>query len=220
MKQFRSFVIAALAAATLALLPRGTAAQQEITTDFTGGVTIPTGDISDAVDVGPAFTVGLNLRVHDRVSIRAEGGADFLLGKDGLSSTGITDTFEGPDITQTRLDAGIVLHAVTPEDGRGAWVNADVAGGVHILSTERFERQTGPAQVTRIDVSSAYLGASGGIDVGYQFHESVSAFVGGDVELTFADEDDFANYADLGITPFESVVTFPLQAGLKFHFQP
>lgn len=218
MKQFRSFVIAALAVATLALLPRGTAAQQEITVDFAGGIAVPTGDVSDVVDVGPAFTVGLNLPVHDAVSIRVGGGADFWTGKDDL--VGEIGTFEGPNLTHTRLNAGIALHAVKADDDQGAWVDVDIGGAYNIITSERFERQTGPGDVTIIDLSEGYIGAKGGVDVGYKFSDQVSAFVGGDVHLTFADEEDSAGYADLGVEPFESVISIPLQAGLKFHFQP
>ena len=217
MKQFRSFVIAALAVATLALLPRGTAAQQEITVDFAGGIAVPTGDISDAVDAGPAFTIGLDLPVHEIVSIRVGGGADFWSGKEIDNGFAVLD---GPDLTHTRLNAGIVLHAVEPTDDQGAWVDADIGGSYNVVTTERFERQTGPNDVTEIDISSGYIGAKGGVSVGYKFSDQVSAFVGGDVHLTFADEDDFADYSDLGVEPPSSIVSIPLQAGLKFHFQP
>lgn len=218
MKEFRSFVIAALAAATLALLPRGAAAQQAITTDFAGGVAVPSGDVSDAVDLGPAFTVGVNFQVHDMISIRAEGGADFWSGKDDLVAT--NGVFEGPNITHTRLNAGLVLHAVQPDGDTGAWVDLDAGAGYHILTSERFERQTSGPDVTVIDVSTGYLGAKGGLKVGYKFTDQVSAFAGGDVNLTFADEEDWAEYADLNVDPFSSVMSIPVQAGLTFHFQP
>lgn len=219
MKKVHSLALTVLAAGALALAPQGLLAQQEITTDFSGGAAIPGGDLSDAVKLGPGFTIGLGFRVHDRVSIRAEGGADIFAGED--FSTVTEPTFEGPDLTVTRLDAGLVLHAITAEQTDGFWVDADVGAGVHILTSDRFERQILANQVTIIDVSKAYFGAKGGLTFGYRFTDQVSAFVGGDAYLTMADTEDTASYNDIpGVAPLETLWTFPVTAGLKFHFQP
>lgn len=219
MKNVRSLAVAAFAAAAVALAPQSVMAQQEITTDFSGGIAIPAGDVSDAVKVGPGFTVGLNFRVHDRVSIRAEGGADLWQGEDFSTTT--EPSFEGPDLTVTRLDAGLVFHALTPDQTDGFWVDADVGAGVHILTSDRFERQIRENRVTILDVSSAYFGAKGGLDFGYRFTDQISAFVGGDAYLTLADEEDTDGYSDIpGVSPLETIWSFPVTAGLKFHFQP
>lgn len=219
MKKVHSLALAALVAAALALAPPSAVAQQEITTDFAGGVAVPAGDLSDAVKLGPGFTIGVNFRVHDRVSIRTEGGADIFAGESFSSSA--NPAFEGPDLTLTRLDAGLVFHGLSAEETDGPWVTVDVGAGVHILTSDRFERQVLPAQVTIIDVSSLYFGAKGGLDVGYRFTDQVSAFVAGDAYLTMADERDTRGYQDIpGVSPMETLWTFPVTAGLKFHFQP
>lgn len=219
MKKVHSLALTVFAAAAVALAPQGVLAQQEITTDFSGGVAIPAGDVSDAVKLGPGFIIGLNFRVHDRVSIRAEGGADIWQGED--FSTATEPTFEGPDLTLTRLDGGLVFHVVSADQSDGFWVTADVGAGVHILTSDRFERQIRANDVTIIDVSSAYFGAKGGLDFGYQFTDQVSAFVAGDAYLTMADEEDTAGYVDVpGVAPFETLWSLPITAGLKFHFQP
>lgn len=224
MRQSCTFAITVLVAASVFALPWGATAQEAITTDFSGGIGVPAGDLGDAVDAGPAFTIGLNVPIHDVVSIRAEGGADFFRGKDALTAVvdGTTfGTFEGPDITHARLNAGVVLHAITPEEeDRGLWVDADVGGGIAVLTTETFRRQTGPNRVTTIDESNLYFGLKGGLDLGYRFHESVSAFLAGDAHLALADEDDWQEYRDLQVDPFGSVLSFPFQAGLRFHFRP
>lgn len=221
MKKVHSLALAVFAAAAVALAPQSVLAQQEITMDLGAGVAVPGGDLSDVVKIGPGFTVGINFRVHDRVSIRAEGGADIWPGED--FSTVTEPSFEGPDLTVTRLDGGLVLHALTTDQTDGFWVTADVGAGVHILTSSRFERQIlgDPAQVTILDVSSAYFGAKGGLDLGYQFSDQVSAFVGGDAYLTMADEEDTVGYEDFpGVSPLETLWSFPVTAGLKFHFQP
>lgn len=220
MKKVHSLALAAFAAAALALAPHSALAQQEITTDLGGGVAIPGGDMSDAVKLAPAFTVGLNFRVHDRVSIRAEGGADLYPGEE--FSTPTNPSFVGPDLTLTRLDAGLVFHALTAEQTEGFWVDADVGAGVHILTSDRFEQNVRAALgPTIIDISTAYFGAKGGLDFGYRFTDQISAFVGGDAYLTMADEEDTAGYAAFpGVSPMETIWSFPVTAGLKFHFQP
>lgn len=219
MKNVHSLAIAALAAAALALAPQSVLAQQEITLDLGGGVAIPAGDISDAVKTGPGFTLGLDFRVHDRVSIRGEGGADIWQGE--TFSTVTEPSFVGPDLTITRLNGGLKFHALTAEETDGFWVTADVGAGVHILTSDRFERQIQPIGVTIIDVSSAYFGAKGGLDFGYQFTDQVSGFVAGDAYLTFADEEDTARYSDIpGVDPLDTIWSFPITAGLKLHFQP
>lgn len=219
MKKVHSLALAVLAAAALALAPQSVMAQQEITTDFGGGAAIPAGDLGDAVKLGPGFTIGLNFRVHDRVSIRAEGGADIYPGEQ--FSTVTQPTFEGPDLTITRLDAGLVFHPITAEQTGGFWVTADAGAGLHILTSGRFEQDILPNQVTIIDVSSASFGAKGGLDFGYQFTDQVSAFVAGDAYLTMADEQETQGYQDFpGVSPLETLWSFPVTAGLKFHFQP
>lgn len=219
MKKVHLLALAVLAAAAVALAPQSVVAQQEITLDVSGGASVPAGDIGDAVKLGPGFTLGVNFRVHDRVSIRTEGGADIYPGED--FSTATAPAFEGPDLTVTRLDAGLVFHALGAEETNGAWVTADVGAGVHILTSSRFERDILPSDVTIIDVSSAYFGAKGGLDVGYQFTDQVSAFAAGDAYLTMADEQDTLGYRDFpGVSPLETIWSFPITAGLKFHFQP
>ncbi len=219
MKKVHSLALTVFVAAAVALAPQSVLAQQEITMDFGGGVAVPAGDLSDAVKLGPGFTVGVNFRVHDRVSIRAEGGADIWQGED--FSTVTEPSFQGPDLTVTRLDGGLVFHALTTDQTDGFWVTADVGAGVHILTSDRFERQIQPNDVTILDVSSAYFGAKGGLDFGYQFTDQVSAFVAGDAYLTMADEVDTAGYDEFpGVSPMETLWSFPVTAGLKFHFQP
>ena len=219
-----SRLIATLVTAAVLALPRGASAQGAVTTDISGGIGIPAGDLAGAVDVGPAFTIGLNFPVREELSLRAEGGADLFRGKDDLSA--VVDgtrvgSFEGPDVSHARLSVGLVLHAVAPEAGaRGLWLDADVGAGIDVLTTETFREQTGPSRVTTIDESTAYFGMKGGADLGYAFSETVAAFVAVDAHLAFADEADWQELVDFGLDPFGSVWSFPLQVGLKFHFQP
>lgn len=221
MNHVRSFVIAVLAAAALMLVPRAADAQQAITTDLEGGIAVPAGDLSDAIDPGPAFTLGFNFQVHDRVSIRLEGGTDLYKVTDVADLTVDGETEPGPDVTLTRLGAGLVFHAVSAEQTGGVWVDVDAGGGYYILTTDSYEIDT-PSDVETLDVAQGYLGAKGGLTVGYQFHDAVSAFVGGDAYLVPGDADDLEAFTELAEVDdgAESHVSFPVQAGLRLHFQP
>lgn len=221
MNHVRSFVIAVLAGAALMLVPRAVDAQQAITTDFEGGIAVPAGDLADIVDPGPGFTAGLNFQIHDRISIRAEGGADLYKVADISDPTVSGATTAGPDMTLTRLDLGLIFHAVSAEESGGVWVDADVGGGYHIITTDNYELAL-PVDVLSVDLSSGYLGAKGGLTVGYRFHDSISAFVGGDAYLVPLDTDDFSDFTDfdeIDSVP-ETHWSFPVQAGLRLHFQP
>ncbi len=221
MNHVRSSVLAVLAGAALMLVPQTADAQQGITTDFEAGIGIPNGDMADVVDPGPAFTVGVNFRVHDRVSIRAEGGADLYKVTEVADLTVDGETLDGPDVTTTRLDLGLIFHAVQPGMGGGFWADIDVGGGYHILTTDRYEIVT-PTDVETLDLSQGYLGAKGGLTLGYNFSDAVSAFVGGDAYLVPGDAQDletFAEFDEIDEAP-ETHLSIPVQAGLRFHFQP
>lgn len=226
MNHVRSFVLAVLAGAALMLVPQSAHAQQAITTDFEGGISVPSGDLSDFVESGWAFTAAVNFRVHDMISIRTEGGADLYSPETFADQTGTQGPFEGPDVTLTRLDVGVIFHAVQPSMSSGFWVDADVGGGYHILTTNSFEFQSGPTQTTLIDVSQGYFGAKGGLTLGYHFTDAVSAFVGGDAYLVPGDAEDLRKFGDLqaedrtDLQAPETIWSFPIQAGLRLHFQP
>lgn len=226
MNHVRSFVLAVLAGAALMLVPRAAHAQQAITVDFSGGIAVPGGDLSDFAGAGPGFTAGVNFRVHDMISIRTEGGADIFSTEDFADPTGLQSQLEGPDVTLTRLDVGLILHAVQPSMDSGLWVDADIGGGYHIITTDNFEFQSGPTRTTSIDVSEGYLGAKGGLTVGYHFSDAVSAFVGGDAYLVPGDEEDLSGFGDLqaedgsALEAPETLWSFPVQAGFRLHFQP
>lgn len=228
MNHLRSFVFAVLAGAALMLVPQSAHAQQAITTDFGAGISVPGGDLSDFVESGWGFTAAVDFRVHDMISIRTEGGADLYSQDTFADQTGnpSIQNIEGPDVTLTRLNVGLVFHAVQPSMSSGFWVDADLGGGYHILTTDSFEFQSGPTQTTVIDVSKGYFGAKGGLTLGYHFTDAVSAFVGGDAYLVPGDEEDLAGFGDLqaedgsALQAPETIWSFPVQAGLRFHFQP
>ena len=221
MNHVRSFVFALVAGAALIMAPQAAHAQQAITTDFEGGIAVAGGDLADAVKPGPALTAGVNFRVHDMFSIRLEGGVDLYGTEDVADPTVDGGTLIGPDVSHTRLDLGILFHALRPDETGGLWADLDVGGGYHILSTDNYEIVF-PSSFESIDISKGYLGFKGGVAVGYRVHDAVSVFAGGDAYMTPGDADDLEPFTVLEEVDdgAESHWSFPVQAGLRFHFQP
>jgi catechol 2,3-dioxygenase-like lactoylglutathione lyase family enzyme len=200
-------------------------AQEAVTLDFAGGVGIPGGDLADFQDIGPAFDIGLNIRVHPRFSLRASGGAEIFDGAVIENAFDNSVTEQGfADFSTVHFNGGGVLHAVNEGPLR---VDFNGGAGVTILTSERRELSGagGDANLVEIvDLSETYLNITAGLDIGYMVSEQVELFVGGDGHLFFMDEDGEAEGALNNIAPGLSAPsqgwTVPVAGGVRFHFEP
>lgn len=203
----------------LALVPLASPAQAQMmgetskwSIDGRGGIAVPAGDLSDAVDVGPTFGLGIAYRVHPRVSIRVDGDVDVYSGADVQTAAG---TVELPDLNLWHYNAGVGVELTEP--GASRWdVTANVGAGATTFDGDAFTTNG-----TTVDgLSETYFTANGGLKFGYDVSRNVNVYAGGQWYLAFTDEEDTA-----GLTPggqqgsgLDTASSIPLTLGLKLKF--
>lgn len=224
-RKVASAVLAAFLALTMATATVD--AQEAVSLDFAGGVGIPASDLADFQDFGPAFGIGLDVRVHPRVSLRASGGAEIFSGAEidnAFDNAVATDGLA--DFSVVHFNGGGVLHAVDQDPWR---VDVNGGAGISILTSERQElsgvpQADGGTGTAFIDLSEVLFNVTGGVDIGYLVSEQVEFFVGGDAHVFFIDEEDRDVRALNNVAPdLEAPSTgwsIPVAAGVRFHFQP
>lgn len=214
--------IGGLAALTLLVAaPKAGATQEKpVNIDFRGGIGLPVGDLGDAADPGPAFNVGVNFGVAERVSVRLEGGAELYPGAVDLEEE-FQEGINPLSIDLIHLHGGLRYHAVRQADG---WfVDLGAGAGVTNLHIPRVDAGVGNTTVI-LEVSELYLSANGGGTVGYQISEDVSVFLDGQAYLTFGEEEDtedlvtILNAAGADVSAFSTSVSLPVTAGVRLHF--
>lgn len=204
----------------LALIPLASPAQAQMSgetgtwsIDARGGVAVPAGDLSDAVDVGPTFGLGIAYRVHPRVSIRVDGDLDIYSGADLQTGAG---TFELPDLNLWHYNAGVGIELTEP--GASRWdVTANLGAGATTFDGDAFTTSGG---TTVEGLSETYFTANGGLKFGYDVHPNVNVYAGGQWYLAFTDEEDTAGLTG-GTGQGEGLDTassLPLTLGVKLKF--
>lgn len=195
------------------------AQEKPVDFDFRGGIGVPVGDLADAADPGPAFNVGVNFHVAERVSVRVEGGAQLHPGVVDL-----TEAQEGVNelsIDLVHLHTGLRYHAVRQE--RGWFVDLGAGAGVSNLNIPRVDVGVGNRAV-ELEVSELYFSANGGATAGYRLTDVASVFLDGQAYFVFADEDDTAALPQVLSTAGEdasalgTTVDVPITAGVRLHF--
>ncbi|MDT8436225.1 MAG: outer membrane beta-barrel protein [Gemmatimonadota bacterium] len=209
MRKGRNAVIAALALGGLVLAANPAQAQQKWTIEGRGGVGIPVGDLADLVDAGPSFGVGISYQLHPRIDLLLSGGAEILSGVDADAAGP-----EAPDINLYHYNLGAVFHVLEP--GMSRWsVDVNAGAGATTFDSDSFTTTAGTD-----DFSETYFTANGGLRIGYDVTPRVNVFVGGQVYLIFADEDDTAQLAALrtDVDAFDTVASIPVEAGVAIRF--
>lgn len=199
------------------------AAAQEnpVSFDFRGGVGVPTGDLADAADPGPAFNIGVNFRVAERLSARVEGGAQLHPGAVDLEEE-LQEGINELSVDLVHLHAGLRYHAMQPEE-RGWFVDLGAGAGLSNLHIPRVEAGVGPTAVI-LNVDELYFSANGGLTGGYRVTDSASLFVDGQAYFVFGDEEDTADLplilaaAGQDASALGTSVDVPITAGVRFHF--
>lgn len=224
MRKMHSFVAPIACLALLFLVPSEGTAQGEppIDIDLRGGIGLPTGNLSDVVDVGPAFNVGFNVGITDRLYLRAEGGGELYEGidlEDPVGAGGLNEL----DLDLLHFHGGAVYQLISPERS-GLFVTLTGGAGATNFNVPRLQASVG-ADVEEVDLSELYFSANGGATVGYRVTEQVGLFVDGQSYVVFADEDDTASLlrivnsvVDDPVDSLDTVWSIPVTAGVRLTF--
>lgn len=207
---------AALALAVAAALAPADAqaqgAEHPWSIDARGGIAVPAGDLSDAVDVGPSFGLGIAYRIHPRIALRVDGDLDVYSGADLETAGG---QVELPDLNLWHYNAGLAFEVTRP--GASPWdVTANLGAGATTFDGDA--PAGGGSTVDDGGLSETYFTANGGLRVGYDVHESVNVYAGGQWYLAFTDEEDTAGVAGPEAQGFDTASSIPLTLGVKIRF--
>lgn len=225
MKNVRSFVVLALALA-IPLASSGRLAAQERPFEFDAraGIGLPVGNLGDVTDgVGPAFNVGANFGLTDRLLLRVTGGAELYDGIDlggPVGNEGINDL----DLNLIHFQAGGLYYLMAPERQQRFSVTLTGTAGVTNFHVPRVAASVGTDAI-EFRISEIYFSAGGGVSLGYAVHEQVDLFLDGHTFVVFGDEEDTTDMLqvvnDVSDQPVESLDTMwsiPVTAGVRLHF--
>lgn len=209
----------------LALATTGPAAGQQKPIDFDAraGLGFGVGNLGDVVDgVGPAFNVGVNFGVADRLFVRVTGGAEMYEGIDLGAPVG-NEGLNELDVDLIHFHAGGLYYLMPPEE-RGLSVALEGTAGLTNFHVPRLATSVGTDAV-EFQLSELYFSAGGGVSLGYAVHEQVDLFLDGHSYLVFGSEDDTVELLqvvnDVSEEPVDSLDTMwsvPVTVGVRLHF--
>ncbi|MFQ5688992.1 MAG: hypothetical protein ACE5HQ_01805 [Gemmatimonadota bacterium] len=180
--------------------------------DVRGGVTVPVGDLDDVMDSGATIGAGLAYFLNPRLALRLDGNVDFL-------QAGSATNPGAPDMNIYRIMGGLELHLVDPSSSDVSLSVNLLAGAATLDSDEfSFDRPDG-TKILAAQLNETYFTFDGGVRLGVNASQWVNIFVGGDVNVIFGDSDDSAFMAEFfGVDPFDTIVTIPIQGGIRINF--
>lgn len=187
------FVSTQPAAAQRQGMPPGAMDGPTVTIDGGFGVGLPVGDLGDAFDPGVAGDLGVGVRLNPRISLRLDGGAEFLSLKEEVPSFAGTAS----DLTLWHYGATVGLDLVPPMRTPFR-VTALLGGGGTTLEFRDTDR------------TETYPGVNGGLRFGYQVDENVKVFADGRARLAITDEEDLGT---------DNAWSIPLTAGVEIAIQ-
>lgn len=175
--------------AFLLLMPAALSAQDRgVAFSARGGLAVPTFDITDIAESGPAFGFGVQVPIGERLFLR--GAADF----------GTHDVVDTPDVdvkvNHYIVGLGLPVVTATPESPWRVSLNA----GAGLMSFD----------VDGASETDTYFAINVGGEVEYVLSETVSLLLSPQGDIAFTDEAD-------GFTGSTAWV-WPFTAGAKFYF--
>lgn len=210
----RGIVGATAALALLAAAATPAAAQDDyapFSVDPRAGVAFPIGDLADSHEAGFSGGMGIAVKVHPNVALR--GDFDVAVLDDESPQFG---TVLAPTLTMTHFYGGLEFD-FSPPDYQDVPLSFrwNIGGGGVSMSASR-DFPTGED----VDFSQTYPSVNTGAKVGYRFSRSVELFLGGQLFLTFADDQEIAELVERvpQREPYKTVWSAPVTLGLKASF--
>jgi hypothetical protein len=181
-----------LALGILAAAPALAAAQNEIPRwylEARGGSSVPTFEITDAVEAGPSFGAGVGVRVGQRLWLMADADFGFHPGADLMGGISGSDV----DVYHFMAKAGFELL----RPGTSPWsVVVNLGAGALNFRPEGGDSKTYPA-------------INAGAKIGYQVSPRFTLLLSPQGDIAFTDEDE------LGTT---NAWVWPFTAGARINF--
>ncbi|MFQ5679850.1 MAG: hypothetical protein ACE5HP_10385 [Gemmatimonadota bacterium] len=215
------------AAALLALVPAAASAQFVRYSpifwsfDVRGGGAIPVGDLKDVADAGPTVGAGLAYFLNPRFALRLDGNVDFLQAGDP-GPDAVSDT---PDLTVIRYTGGFEVHLTNPNTSR-AMATLGLSLGAATFNSQTFgvtnfngvTKRPEPGATTIESLEDTYFLLAVPFRLGVHASRIVDLFLGGRIDVAFADEDDTAAFAAFfGEQPFDTTVLIPIEGGIRIN---
>lgn len=215
--------LSVLLVATVLLWPAELDAQdQSFQIDARGGIAVPAGDTDGIWDTGFHGGLGITYWLNTHLGLRADGAADVLSGSDAGDLSG---PFNAPDAQVFQYTGGFEFRTFDPADT--PWtLNFNLRAGVASFTTDDFPADTdqpGSApdpDFEIVDFSETYPVVSGGVNLGYQLHRSVRAFIGTHATYIPTEDNDFRPFANFDADEpvfFSPLWTVPVHAGVGFN---
>lgn len=170
------------------------------------GIVLPTGDIGEIYDPGPAFEVGLSRWIAGPVHASVDFDLGLLSGVDDVAA-------EIPDLRTWSFTGGLEVDVVDRRTSPWRITPEITAGAVRFDSDALDVDQDGRPD----DLSDTYFTASGGLRAGRSISDRVGVYLSGTAQLLFADEEDTAVFEELdpSLEAFGTVITVPVTAGIR-----
>ncbi|MDP2481560.1 MAG: outer membrane beta-barrel protein [Candidatus Palauibacterales bacterium] len=187
--------------------------------DPRGGLTLPIGNLKNIEKPGFAAGIGIAYWVMPRVAVRADVAADVMSSKDQTHAGILVN--DVPDVSLYSYTGGVEFRLTPPDQER--WdVTVNVGAGATTLDTNSataFETASGGLQT---DFTKTYFSGVGLVKFGYKASDMVDLYLSGGARLVKtkkADTGVFSAFSsNLPSAGFGSVVTFPIQLGVRASF--
>lgn len=187
-----SKIVAAAAFALLALSAGAAEAQRPerpVVLEARGGVAVPTFDISDLADIGPAFGATIGYFATDRVLVFGEGDFGFHSGAD---IDGTTESLSDVNVYHYMAKVGYVVYQ-SPDGKLRILVNA----GAGAMTFDPDVEGAG---------SNTYFAINAGGKLYYNFAEQVGFVFSPQGDIAFTSEDDGFTGSTGWVWPFSAGV--------------
>lgn len=191
---------------------RAQSASDRVAVDPRVGVAFPVGALADVNEFGAAGGLGLAYYFHPHIAVRGDVALSVLDDRSPAPGTVLA-----PTLSLFHFNGGIQF-----DFPRSKFQDAPLSfrwnlgfGGTRMSATRDFPSGED------VDFQHTYVTLNSGGKIGWEFTETVTAFVGGEAYLIFADEEETAELVKRApaAEPFGASWAVPLTLGVELEFR-